>query len=90
MSLEKKIALIGESVGIETSITDHAKPSVLLTRPLNEIAGEMGALAHRSQLYRQGERYVTVDPKTGDVRGMLAGSLLQFRRDVGSTREAWR
>jgi hypothetical protein len=76
--LSRNMAQVGESIGVETSLTADAKPSVLLTRPLNEIAGELGALAHRSQLFRMGERYVTVDARTGDMRGMPADRFCSF------------
>lgn len=85
-----RLAALRELAGVPP-VDDKAAVRVDITRPISDLARELGALLHPHAFFRMGERLVEVDDETGDVETMDADAFRSRIEDyavVGKPREA--
>lgn len=69
---------------VQISNGEPEKPPLEIDRPFNYVAQALGLEAKKSNLFRRGEQFVTVDSETGETRGMTSARFVSWIEGIVS------
>jgi len=80
--IRQHAAVLAEGLGITPPPEAGTKIPIDMTLPLQTLGRELGLLGRGSELFRQGEVFVTVDSRSGEIRPITAARLCSWIESV--------
>lgn len=83
--IRRNVIVLANGIGVTPPEEAGSKPALDVVWPLQVLARELGQLARGCELFRQGEAFVTVDSRTGELRPMDAPRFCSWVETVAWT-----